>query len=84
MKWYKPSEKLPSFDENGWAHNLLFWDGDTLYSGSCQNRGGNPVFIDWWVGGCDVGTPDWWAPWPALPTAETAEAALRIANSMNN
>ena len=66
MQWNKASEKLPVFDEKGWAHDLLFWDKDTLYSGSCQNRGGNPVFIDWWVGGCDVGA-QWWAPWPKKP-----------------
>jgi hypothetical protein len=73
MQWNKVSEKLPVFDEKGWAHDLLFWDGDTLYSGSCQNRGGNPVFIDWWVGGCDVDA-QWWAPWPKKPTAEDSGA----------
>jgi hypothetical protein len=72
MQWNKVSKVLPVFDENGWAHNLLFWDGDTLYSGSCENRGGDPVFIDWWVGGCDVNA-QWWAPWPKKPTAEPVE-----------
>lgn len=74
MQWNKTSEKLPVFDDKGWSHNLLFWDGDTLYSGSCQNRGGNPVFIDWWVGGCDVDA-QWWAPWPKKPTADNLEGA---------
>jgi hypothetical protein len=73
MQWYNVSDKLPEFNEQGWANHLLFWDGDTLYSGSCQNRGGNPVFIDWWVGGCDVDA-QWWAPWPNAPTAEQCGA----------
>lgn len=72
MKWRKASER-PVFDENGMAHNLLFWDGDTLFSGSCENRGGNPVFIDWWVGGSDVDA-QWWAPWPKKPTEENSNS----------
>jgi hypothetical protein len=75
-QWFNVTEQLPTFDEKGWAHNLLFWDGDTLFSGSCQNRGGNPAFIDWWVGGCDVDA-QWWAPWPDKPI-ENQEAAAKI------
>ena len=66
ITFYKVTEKIPIFDSDGWAHQLLFWDGDTLYSGSCQLRGVNPVFVDWWSGGGDVNA-QWWAHWPEKP-----------------
>lgn len=67
ITWHKPSERLPEFDNDGCANDLLFWVENSLYSGSCQNHGGNPVFIDWWIGGNNVDTPDLWAYWPDKP-----------------